>query len=168
MPHHLRVRLFPKMKMWRKNVLEQMNQEITDQHKQKRALSANSHRLRNHVGKRHSQHVPRAQRHEIVQEMPRPIPPNHKQAAQQIPRRGHHPKPRRHPHPRWKFVSQFPLFLYLITSLLHYFIRCVEIKSHRLPAPRNPAPPAAPAPSPSPPPRSPPPASHSTAPLPHE
>src|SRR5260370_31240887 len=104
MPHHLRVRLFPKMKMWRKNVLEQMHQEVADQHKQERALAANPHRFWNHVGERHGQHITRAQGHEVLQELPRPILPNHEQAAKQIPRRGHDSKPRRHRHPHSKFV----------------------------------------------------------------
>src|SRR5712672_4285232 len=84
-----------------------MHQEISDQHQQKCVLTADPHRLRNHVGKRHRQHVPRAQRHKVMQETPRPCPPHHKQPTNQVPRRGHHPQPRRHPHSSCNVVIHF-------------------------------------------------------------
>src|SRR6267378_3098894 len=84
-----------------------MHQEISDQHQQKCVLTADPHRLRNHVGKGHRQHVPRAQRHKVMQETPRPRPPHHKQPTNQVPRRGHHPQPRRHPHSSCDVVIHF-------------------------------------------------------------
>src|SRR5712671_359808 len=84
-----------------------MHQKISDQHQQKCVLTADPHRLRNHVGKRHRQHVPRAQRHKVMQETPRPRPPHHKQTTNQVPRRGHHPQPRRHPHSSCYVVIHF-------------------------------------------------------------
>src|SRR6266403_3362129 len=84
-----------------------MHQEISDQHQQKCVLPADPHRLRNHVGKRHRQHVPRAQRHKVMQETPRPRPPHHKQPTNQVPRSGHHPQPRRHPHSSCDVVIHF-------------------------------------------------------------
>src|SRR5882757_4556345 len=84
-----------------------MHQEISDQHQQKCVLPADPHRLRNHVGKRHRQHVSRAQRHKVMQETPRPRPPHHKQPTNQVPRRGHHPQPRRHPHSSCNVVIHF-------------------------------------------------------------
>src|SRR5712672_1463797 len=84
-----------------------MHQEISDQHQQKCVLTADPHRLRNHVGKRHRQHVPRAQRHKVMQETPRPSPPHHKQPTNQVPRSGHHPQPRRHPHSSCDVVIHF-------------------------------------------------------------
>src|SRR6266403_3798558 len=84
-----------------------MHQEISDQHQQKCVLPADPHRLRNHVGKRHRQHVPRAQRHKVMQETPRPRPPHHKQPTNQVPRSGHHPQPRRHPHSSCNVVIHF-------------------------------------------------------------
>src|SRR5882757_7446382 len=84
-----------------------MHQEISDQHQQKCVLAADPHRLRNHVGKCHRQHVSRAQRHKIMQETPRPRPPHHKQPTNQVPRRGHHPQARRHPHSSCNVVIHF-------------------------------------------------------------
>jgi len=84
-----------------------MHHEISDQHQQKCVLPADPHRLRNHVGKRHRQHVPRAQRHKVMQETPRPRSPHHKQPTNQVPRRGHHPQPRRHPHSSCDVVIHF-------------------------------------------------------------
>src|SRR5712675_3756503 len=84
-----------------------MHQKISDQHQQKCVLPADPHRLRNHVGKRHRQHIPRAQRHKVMQETPGPGSPHHKQPTNQVPRRGHHPQPRRHPHSSCNVVIHF-------------------------------------------------------------
>src|ERR1700726_2528431 len=107
--------LFPKMKMRRDGVFEKVYQEKTDQDIKKGPLTGNPHRLRYHLNKRHRQHVSSAQRQKILQISPRPILPNNKIAANQIPRRRHQPQQRRQPSPECQvmhLVSSTDTFVY--------------------------------------------------------
>src|SRR5580704_5314301 len=85
------MRLFPKMKMRRDGVLEQMHEKIAEQYKHQGLLACQMNRLWNHIKERHGQHVAGPQRQKILQKVPRPIPPHNKIPANQIPRRRDEP-----------------------------------------------------------------------------
>src|SRR5579864_3932541 len=100
-----RVRLFTKMKMRRQRMLEKMHQEKSDQDPKQRPRAGKMQRFRNYLQERHRQHVSGAQREKILKKLPRPISSHDEIAANQIPRRGHQPQPRRQRRPYCQFVS---------------------------------------------------------------
>ena len=88
----LRMRLFSKMKMRRDGVLEKMHQQISSQNQKSRMRPAQLNALRNHLDQRRSQPEPRAQRHEIPQIRPLPIPLHNNLAAKNIRARRRQPQ----------------------------------------------------------------------------
>src|SRR6266436_948689 len=183
MAHFIEVRLLSEMKMRCQRVLKKMHKEISHQHKHQCLLTRQMNGFRNYIDKRHGQHVAGPKRQKILQIFPRPIAPYNKIPANQIPRRRDKPQPRRQRRPKCQVVShrsatallprlqstlrplcKVSLFgLYLFTSLLHFFIRYAETKSHPLLAQCILSPPTSPAPSPALPQCSPPPANRPTS-----
>jgi len=86
------VRLFPKMKVRCNGVFEEVDQEITDENHQKRAVARKPHRLGDHIQERHSEHVASAQSHKILQVATLPVAINDEVAAQQVAASGDKPQ----------------------------------------------------------------------------
>src|SRR5262249_8613894 len=81
----VRVGLFAEMEMRRPRVLEEVDDEVTDQNQQRRrprgAWRRNSYALRDHFGQCGSQHEARTESDEIGHEGPAPRPGAHNHAA---------------------------------------------------------------------------------------
>jgi hypothetical protein len=86
------MRFFSKVEMWRNCVLEKVNDEVTNQDQQRRALPAQSEALGDDFNHGCRQHEPRAQGHKVLQVRPLPMLPYYERPAKHIGDSRHHPK----------------------------------------------------------------------------
>ena len=78
------MRLFAEVKMRGDGVLEEMNDQVSEQDQQGRGLSAQLETLGNHLDEGRGQHESRAQRDEVAQIAALPMPLNNDRAAENI------------------------------------------------------------------------------------
>src|SRR5215472_10396688 len=94
----LDVRLFAKVKMRRQRVLEKMNDEVSDQDEQIRDSPGHGHGLWKNLQNRRGQHESSAEREEIFQILPRPLPAQDEESAKYVGCRGRETKQQREEH----------------------------------------------------------------------
>src|SRR5437660_3409471 len=78
------MRFFAEMKVRRDRVLKKMNDEVAEQNQKRRRPSSHLDAFRNHLDQRGSQHESRAQRDEVAQITPFPMPLHDDRAAEYI------------------------------------------------------------------------------------
>ena len=78
------MRFFAKVKMRCDGVLEEMDDEVSDQNQQSRRLSTEFNTLRDHLHQRGGQHEARAQGHKISKVAALPMPLNNDRTTEHV------------------------------------------------------------------------------------
>jgi hypothetical protein len=78
------MRFFAEVEMRRDRMFEEMNDQISQQHKKGRGPSAQFEAFRDHLDERRGQHESRAQRHKVTEVAPLPVPLHNDRSAEDV------------------------------------------------------------------------------------
>src|SRR5215470_607112 len=78
------MRFFAEVEVWRDRVLKKVNDKVTHQHKERRRFSSHFDTLGNHLHQRRGEHESRAQRDEVAQVAPLPMPLDNDRAPEDV------------------------------------------------------------------------------------